>query len=64
MNQLDVRGRVTMLDDVEDVIGACLLKMGFSFDSTDATQLASAREQAIQIMRRCSRHLMQRPRPK
>jgi len=44
----DLRGRVTMLDDVEDVIGACLLKMGFRFDSTDAAQLAIARDQAIQ----------------
>jgi spermidine/putrescine transport system substrate-binding protein len=37
-----------MLDDVEDVIGACLLKMGYSFDSTDATQLGVARTQAIE----------------
>jgi spermidine/putrescine transport system substrate-binding protein len=43
----DVQGRVTMLDDAEDVIGACLLKMGFSFDSTDAAQLAVARAQAV-----------------
>ncbi len=43
----DVAGRVTMLDDGEDVIGACLLKMGFSFDSTDARQLAVARAQAV-----------------
>jgi spermidine/putrescine transport system substrate-binding protein len=44
----DLRGRVTMLDDAEDVIGACLLKIGCSFDSTDASQLASARAQAIE----------------
>jgi spermidine/putrescine transport system substrate-binding protein len=44
----DVRGRVTMLDDVEDVIGACLLKLGYSFDSTDTAQLAAARNQAIE----------------
>jgi spermidine/putrescine transport system substrate-binding protein len=44
----DVRGRVTMLDDVEDVIGACLLKLGYSFDSTDRAQLNAAREQAIE----------------
>jgi spermidine/putrescine transport system substrate-binding protein len=44
----DLHGRVTMLDDVEDVIGACLLKMGFSFDSTDPAQLAAARAQAIE----------------
>jgi len=44
----DVRGRVTMLDDVEDVIGACLLKLGYSFDSTDMGQLNAARAQAIE----------------
>ena len=44
----DLRGRVTMLDDAEDVIGACLLKLGLSFDSTDARQLAAARAQAIE----------------
>jgi spermidine/putrescine transport system substrate-binding protein len=44
----DLRSRVTMLDDAEDVIGACLLKIGKSFDSTDAGQLAAAREQAIE----------------
>lgn len=43
----DVKGRVTMLDDAEDVIGACLLKLGFSFDSTDVAQLAEARAQAV-----------------
>jgi spermidine/putrescine transport system substrate-binding protein len=44
----DVRGRVTMLDDEEDVIGACLLKMGLSFVATDPGQLAIARAQAIE----------------
>jgi len=44
----DVRGRVTMLDDVEDVIGACLLKLGYSFDSIDPQQLAAARTEAVE----------------
>ena len=42
-----LRGRITMLDDPEDVIGACLLKLGFPFDSTDRRQLAAARADAI-----------------
>ena len=42
-----LRGRMTMLDDSEDVIGACLLKSGFSFDSTDRRQLEAARAEAI-----------------
>lgn len=43
----NLNGRVTMLDDVEDVIGACLLKNGASFDSTDPGQLAAARAEAV-----------------
>ena len=43
----DLNGRVTMLDDVEDVIGACLLKLGLDFDSVDPAQLAAARAQAV-----------------
>jgi len=44
----DVRGRVTMLDDVEDVIGACLLKLGYSFNSIDPQQLTAARAEAVE----------------
>ena len=43
----ELKGRVTMLDDAEDVIGTCLLKIGARFDSTDAGQLAAARREAI-----------------
>lgn len=40
-------GRVTMLDDPEDVLGACLLKLGFAFDSVNEHQLLAARAEAI-----------------
>ena len=36
-----------MLDDPEDVIGACLQKLRFPFDSIDPAQLQAARTQAI-----------------
>ena len=42
-----LKGRLTMLDDPEDVIGACLQKLRFPFDSTDPTQLQAARAEAI-----------------
>jgi len=42
-----LKGRLTMLDDPEDVIGACLQKLHFTFDSTDPTQLQAARTEAI-----------------
>lgn len=43
----DLRGRVTMLDDPEDVLGICLLRLGFSFSSSDPVQLQAARAEAI-----------------
>jgi spermidine/putrescine transport system substrate-binding protein len=42
-----LRGRLTMLDDPEDVIGACLQKLGFPFGSIDETQLQAAKAEAI-----------------
>lgn len=40
-------GRLTMLDDPEDVIGACLEKLHFPFGSIDENQLAAAKAEAI-----------------
>jgi spermidine/putrescine-binding protein len=42
-----LRGRLTMLDDPEDVIGACLQKLGYPFGSIDERQLAAAKAQAV-----------------
>ena len=39
--------RVTMLDDPEDVLGACLLKLGLPFDSTTPTDLDNAKNEAV-----------------
>jgi spermidine/putrescine transport system substrate-binding protein len=44
-------GRMTMLDDPEDVIGACLQKLGMSFNATDPRQLAAAKEEAVKQKR-------------
>jgi spermidine/putrescine transport system substrate-binding protein len=44
-------GRLTMLDDPEDVIGACLQKLRFPFDSVDPTQLQAARAEAVRQKR-------------
>ncbi len=43
----NLRGRLTMLDDPEDAIGACLQKLGYPFGSTDERQLQAARAEAI-----------------
>ena len=42
-----LRGRITMLDDPAEVLGACLKKLGYSINSTDPRQLAAARREAI-----------------
>ncbi|MFX0146078.1 MAG: PotD/PotF family extracellular solute-binding protein, partial [Candidatus Hodarchaeota archaeon] len=42
-----LKGRLTMLDDAAEVIGACLKKLGFSFNSEDASELQLARREAI-----------------
>ena len=42
-----LKGRMTMLDDPEDAIGACLLKLGDPFGSTDERQLQNAKAVAI-----------------
>lgn len=41
------RGRITMLDDPEDLLGACLKKLGLPFSTTDAGQLRRAGAEAI-----------------
>jgi spermidine/putrescine transport system substrate-binding protein len=46
-----LKGRLTMLDDPEDVIGACLQKLGFPFASIDPIQLQAARAEAIRQKR-------------
>jgi spermidine/putrescine-binding protein len=43
----DLNRRMTMLDDPEDVIGTCLLKLGMPFNSTDTRQLVAAKEEAV-----------------
>jgi spermidine/putrescine transport system substrate-binding protein len=41
------RGRLTMLDDAEDLLGACLLKLGLPFSAADSNQLRRAEREAI-----------------
>jgi spermidine/putrescine transport system substrate-binding protein len=42
-----LKGRLTMLDDPEDMLGACLKKLGFSFNATDPSQLRRAEQEAM-----------------
>jgi spermidine/putrescine transport system substrate-binding protein len=42
-----LKGRLTMLDDPEDMLGACLKKIGLSFNATDQAELERAKQEAI-----------------
>jgi len=42
-----LKGRLTMLDDPEDMLGACLKKLHLSFSATDPEQLRRAEQEAI-----------------
>jgi len=42
-----LKGRLTMLDDPEDMLGACLKKLGLPFSSTDPAELRRAQQEAI-----------------
>ncbi len=42
-----LRGRITMLDDPFDTIGACLKKLGLSVNSADPRELERARDEAV-----------------
>jgi spermidine/putrescine transport system substrate-binding protein len=42
-----LQGRLTMLDDPEDMLGACLKKLGYSFSSTDPAELQRAKQEAL-----------------
>jgi len=42
-----LRGRITMLDDPFDTLGACLKKLGHSINSTDPEELRAAQSEAV-----------------
>jgi len=42
-----LKGRLTMLDDPEEVLGACLLKLRLSYNATDEPSLRRAEREAI-----------------
>jgi spermidine/putrescine transport system substrate-binding protein len=47
LDRADIKGRITLLDDMREVLGAALKFLGHSLNSTDPTQLAAARDVAI-----------------
>ncbi|RYD22308.1 MAG: spermidine/putrescine ABC transporter substrate-binding protein [Verrucomicrobiaceae bacterium] len=47
LDRADLKGRITLLDDMREVLGAALRSHGHSLNSTDAAHLAQARDTAI-----------------
>jgi spermidine/putrescine transport system substrate-binding protein len=43
----ELRNRITMLDDPNEVLGACLKKLGYSINSADPRELEKARRDAV-----------------
>ncbi|MBN1758695.1 MAG: extracellular solute-binding protein [Chitinispirillaceae bacterium] len=43
-NRTDLRGRMTLLDDMREVLGAALLTLGYSVNTTDETELQKAKD--------------------
>lgn len=42
-----LRGRLTMLDDPSELLGACLLKLGYGLNSADPAELRRAQREAL-----------------
>ena len=47
LDRTDLKGRITLLDDMREVLGAALKFLGHPLNSTDPAQLATARDVAI-----------------
>lgn len=47
LDRTDLKGRITLLDDMREVLGAGLKSLGFSINSTDPGELAKAADVAI-----------------
>src|SRR5690606_23951678 len=51
----DLAGRMTLLDDHREVLGAALKTLGYSLNSTDAAQIGEAADLAIEWKRNIAR---------
>lgn len=47
LDRTDLKGRITLLDDMREVLGAALLSLGHSLNSKNPTELSAARDVAI-----------------
>ena len=47
LDRADLKGRITLLDDMRETIGAALKSLGYSLNTTDEKQLAEARDVVV-----------------
>ena len=55
LDRADLKGRITLLNDMRETIGAGLKSLGYSLNTTDETQLAEAREVVIRWKRNAAK---------
>jgi spermidine/putrescine transport system substrate-binding protein len=54
-DRADLKGRITLLNDMRETIGAALKSLGYSLNSTDEGQLAQARDVVIRWKRNAAK---------
>jgi spermidine/putrescine transport system substrate-binding protein len=55
LDRADLKGRITLLNDMREAIGAGLKSLGYSLNTTNETQLAEAREVVIRWKRNAAK---------
>ncbi len=55
LDREDLKGRITLLDDMRETIGAGLKSLGYSLNTTDEKQLAQARDVVIRWKRNAAK---------
>jgi spermidine/putrescine transport system substrate-binding protein len=55
LDRADLKGRITLLNDMRETIGAGLKSLGYSLNTTDEAQLAEAREVVIRWKRNAAK---------
>ncbi len=55
LDRADLKGRITLLNDMRETIGAALKSLGYSLNTTDETQLAEARDVVVRWKRNAAK---------
>jgi spermidine/putrescine transport system substrate-binding protein len=55
LDRADLKGRITLLNDMRETIGAALKSLGYSLNTTDEAQLAEARDVVVRWKRNAAK---------